>query len=57
MEYDNDILTEDDIMKAISLNGGISGTTDVLVDVSNLFGKRALKENQFQNQNWIKGNI
>ena len=41
MENDNDILIEDDIVRAIIFNGGISGTTDVLVDAENLFGKRA----------------
>ena len=44
MDDYNDILIEDDIVKAISFNGGISGTTDVLVDAANLFGKRALKK-------------
>ena len=44
VEDDNGILAEDDIMKAISFNGGISGTTDVLVDTANFFGKGILKE-------------
>ena len=44
MEDDNDILIEDDIVKAISFNGGISGTTSVLVDYIDLFGKRSLKK-------------
>ena len=30
MEDDNDILIEDDIVKAISFNGGIYGTTSVI---------------------------
>ena len=55
MEDDNDIIIEDDILKTISFNGGISGTTDVLVGVENLFGKRVLKKN-IQNQNWGTGN-
>ena len=44
MEVDNEILIECDISKAISFYGGISGTTDVLVDAVNIFGKRALKK-------------
>ena len=48
MEDDHDIIIEDDIVKAISFNGGISGTTDVLVDAGNIFGKRALKKNKFK---------
>ena len=35
-------------MKAVSSNGGISGTTSILVDVDNLFGKRSLKKNKFK---------
>ena len=42
MEDDNDILIEDDIEKSVVFNGCISGTTDVLFDVADLFGKRAL---------------
>ena len=45
---ENDILIEDDIVKAISFNGGISGTTSVLVDAENLFGKRALNKFNFK---------
>ena len=56
MEDDNDIIIEDYIVKAISFNGGISGTTAVLVDAENIFVKRSWKENQFQNQNWRNGN-
>ena len=52
---DNDILIEDDIVKAISFNGGISGNVDVLVDAANIFVKRDLKK-KIQNQNWSTGN-
>ena len=48
MEDDNDILIEDDIMKAVSFNGGISGTTAVLVGVANIFGKRSIKKIDFK---------
>ena len=48
VEDENEILIEDDIMKAISFNEGIYVTTSVLVDVVNLFGKRALKKNRFK---------
>ena len=44
MEDDNDILIEDYIVKAIIFNGGISGTTAVLVGAAALFGKRALQK-------------
>ena len=44
MEDDNEIIIKDDIVKTISFNGGISGTTAVLVDAYNLFGKRYLKK-------------
>ena len=44
MDDENDILIEDDILKAISFNGGISVTTAVLVDAAALFGKRALNK-------------
>ena len=36
---DNEILTEDGILKAMSFNVVIYGTTAVLVDVANFFGK------------------
>ena len=52
MEDDNNILIKDDIMKAISFNGGISGTTAVIVDAENIFEKRSLKKKKIQNQNW-----
>ena len=42
VEADNDILFEDDIVKSVGFNGGIYGTTSVVVDKVNLFGKRAL---------------
>ena len=48
MEDDNAILIRDDIVKAISFNVGISGTAAVLVDATNIFGKRALKKNRFK---------
>ena len=51
----NEILIEYDIVKAISSNGVIYGTTYVLVDAKNLFGKRALKKKN-KNQNWSTGN-
>ena len=52
----NDILIEDDIVKAIHFNGGLYGTTDVIVDAENLFDKRVLKK-KIQNKNWSKGKI
>ena len=48
MEDDNDILIEYDTVKAISFNGGIYGSTSVLVGAANLFGKRTLKKNKFK---------
>ena len=45
VEDDNDILIGDDIVKAISFNGGIYDTTFILVDAANLFSKRSLKKN------------
>ena len=44
MEDDNGILFVDDIVKALIFNGVISGTTDVLVDAANIFGKISLKK-------------
>ena len=44
MEDYNDILVINDIVKAVSSNGGISGTTAVIVDAEALFGKRPLKK-------------
>ena len=38
----NDILIEDDILKVISFNGGVSGATTFIVDAEALFGKRYL---------------
>ena len=40
----NDILVEDDIVKDISFNGGISGTTSVLDYAENIYGSRAFKK-------------
>ena len=48
MEDKNDLISEYDIVKAISFNEGISGTTAVIVDVSNIFGKRTLKKINFK---------
>ena len=48
MKYDNDILIEYDIVKAISCNCGIFGTTDVLVNEAALFGKRPLNKINFK---------
>ena len=42
VEDDNDILFEDDIVKSVGFNGCIYGTTSVVVDKVNLFGKIAL---------------
>ena len=41
MEDDNNILIEDDTIKAIRFNEGISGTTDVIVDAASIIGKSA----------------
>ena len=46
MEDVNDILIEDDIVKAIRFNVVVNGITDVLVYTVNIFGKRALKKNR-----------
>ena len=54
MEDNNEILIEDDIVRAISFNGGISDITSVLVDAENIFGGRSLKKEK--NLNWITGN-
>ena len=48
MEDDNDKIFEDDIMKAVIFNGGIYGTTAVLVDAESIFGKRYLKKTNFK---------
>ena len=53
---DNYILVGYDILKALSFNGDISGTTDVLVDAKDIFGKGTLEKNKFQNRNWSTGN-
>ena len=41
---DKDILIEDDVVKDILFNGGIYGTTAVIFDAVNIFGKIALKK-------------
>ena len=41
MEDDNDIIIEDDIVKDISFNHGISDTPADLVGAAAIFGKRA----------------
>ena len=51
MEDDNDIFVGDYIVKAISFNGCISYTNDVLVDVANLFGKIAFKKSKTELEN------
>ena len=43
VEDDNDIIIEDDIVKAMSFYGRIYGTTAVLIDVVDLFGKGSLR--------------
>ena len=44
----NDILIEDDIMKAVSVNEDISGITAVIIDAVNLFGKKSLEKINFK---------
>ena len=48
MEDENETLIEDDIVRSISLNGGISGTTAVLVGAENHFDNITLKKNRFK---------
>ena len=48
VEDDNDILIEDHIMRAISFNGGIFGTTAVPVNAANIFRKGAFKKINFK---------
>ena len=48
MDDENDILILYYITKAISFNGGMYGTTTVLLDASVLFGKRALNKINFK---------
>ena len=43
MDDDNDILIEDDIIKATSFNGGIYETTSIFVDADAIFGNRDFK--------------
>ena len=44
MEDEFDIIIENDIVKFITFNGGIPGTTTSLVDAATLFGKIVLKK-------------
>ena len=44
VEDDNNILTEEDIVKAISFRGGIAGTTAVLVDATSIGHEKAINE-------------
>ena len=48
MEGEEFILIEYNIVKAVSFNGGISGTTTILVDAKNNFVKRALERINFK---------
>ena len=48
MEDENDIIIEDDIMKAINVNAGVTGTTDVLVYSADLFGNTYLDKINFK---------
>ena len=48
VEDENNILIEGDIVEAISFNGGISVTTAVLVDATNIFGKISLNKKRFK---------
>ena len=64
MEDDNEIIIEDDIVKNTRFNGGIYGTTSVLVYAENIFGKRAVKKKnqkleleQVKHMNYVGGNI
>ena len=47
VEDDNDITIEDDIVKYISFNVGISGTTAVIVDAATFFGNISSKKINF----------
>ena len=55
MEDDNDIFIKDDITKAISFNIGIYGTTVILFDAKNLFGKISLKKTNFKIKTGSRG--
>ena len=48
MEDENNILIEYDIVKGISFNGDTSGTSNVIVNVADLFSKRALNKINFK---------
>ena len=54
VENDNDKLIEDDIVKAISFNDGISVTTDLLVDADAFFGKGSWKKINFKTNSWTR---
>ena len=48
MEDENDILIEDDILKAKFFNDGINGNTTVLADEATFYGKRYLNKINFK---------
>ena len=48
VEDENNILIEGNIVEAISFNGGLSVTTAVLVDATNIFGKISLNKKRFK---------
>ena len=48
VKYENDILIEYDILKTISFNGGIYGTTYIIVDAENLFVNISLNKNSLK---------
>ena len=50
MENDNDILIEYYIVKAVSFNECIYGTTAVIADASTIFGERSLKKNNSKSE-------
>ena len=54
VEDDNNILIDDDIVKAISFNLGIGGTTAVLIGADSIFGKMSFK-NYLKNKYWRAG--
>ena len=48
VEDENDKQIDYDIVKALGFNVGISGTTAVLVDADNIFGKRSSEKINFK---------
>ena len=48
MEDDNNIIIEYDMVKGISFNGGISGTSNFIVNAAALFSKIALNKINFK---------